>query len=302
MKQTLIIISLLLLAVCPLWSQTITPVDETPLAGDTVPAAPSESRAVPGTPVKTTPVDIDDEKPTVVLHYYDKHGEPLKEPVRFVATLDTVTKPKSKPIYPLYNGMNIGVNFGDAIFQAFGQDYGSYDIWANVSLHNWFFPTLELGVGFANDRPHSGNFTYKVKPSFYAKLGINYNFLYKSNPDYQLFFGLRCGFSSFSYDLKNVDITNDYWGEHQTMDLDGLKSTCVFGEALMGIQVKIVKNFSLGWTARWHFRMSDGEDNYSKPWFVPGYGGTSPLAVTVSAIYTFGRKPPREDPAAAQNK
>ena len=39
-----------------------------------------------------TPVDIDEKKPRTVLHYYDKHGDPLAEPVMFIATLDTVTK------------------------------------------------------------------------------------------------------------------------------------------------------------------------------------------------------------------
>lgn len=78
---------------------------------------------------KATPVDIDEDKPRTVLHYYDKHGEPLDEPVIFLAALDTVRKIKPKPIYPAYNGLNVGINFGDLIFMAFGQRYGSFDLW-----------------------------------------------------------------------------------------------------------------------------------------------------------------------------
>lgn len=244
----------------------------------------------------TTPVDVDDDKPLTVLHYYDKHGEPLQEPVRFLATLDTVQKVRSKPVYPLYNGMNFGVNIGDLIFNAFGQRYGSYDVWGKVSLFNWIFPTLELGLGYANATPAHQNYTYKVNPSLFAKIGLDYNFLYKSNPDYQVFLGLRAGVTSFSYSLLNIDISSDYWEESQKFNMKGLKSTSFFGEALVGIQVKIVRNFSLGWDLRWHFNLHTSKDSGNKPWFIPGFGGSSPASVHVSAVWTIpGPKPPKEE-------
>ena len=77
-----------------------------------------EVRKLPRPNRTITPVDIDDDKPQTVLHYYDKHGDPRPEPVMFLATLDTVVAPKSKPGYPLYNGVSVGVNFADAIFMA----------------------------------------------------------------------------------------------------------------------------------------------------------------------------------------
>lgn len=268
-------------------------------AEETVVEAPDSTSATtpamtpPGP--KSTPVDVDDDKPRTVLHYYDKHGEPLKEPVMFLATLDTVHKVKSKPIYPLYNGINIGANFGDLIFMAFGQKHASFDVWANVSLYNWIFPTVECGLGYADDTPAHSNFTYKTKPSFYAKVGLNYNFLYKSNPAYQFFVGLRAGFSSFSYDVTDITIDSGYWDETQNFSLTGLRSTSFYGEALAGLQVKIAGNFSLGWSARWHFLFHTSTDGANKPWFIPGYGGTSPFAFTVSAIWTIpSRKKPDE--------
>lgn len=236
---------------------------------------------------KSTPVDIDDDKPRTVLHFYDKHGDPLDEPVMFLATLDTVQKAKSKPVYPLYNGVNVGLNFGDLIFMAFGNRHASFDLWANVSLHNWIFPTLELGLGYADETPDKQNFTYRTKPSFYAKLGVDYNFLYKSNPDYKVFLGLRAGFSSFKYDVTDVTINSDYWDESQNLSINGLKASCFYGEALAGVQVKIVKAFSLGWTARWHFKFNKGDYRGSRPWFIPGYGGAGPFAMTVSAIFSL---------------
>lgn len=250
---------------------------------------------------RTSPVDIDDAKPRAVLHFYDKHGEPLDEPVMFLATLDTVRKVRSKPIYPAYNGMNIGVNFGDLIFMAFGQRYGSFDIHANVSLWNWLFPVVECGLGYADATPDKQNFTYKVRPSFYAKVGFNYNFLYKSSPDYQVFLGFRAGFSRFGYSLTDITIDSDFWHESQLMQINGLKATSWYGEALAGIQVKIVKSFSLGWSARWHFRFNDPSQNGNKPWFVPGYGGSFPLSMSMSAIWTIPGPSPKNSLKEGEN-
>lgn len=267
----------------------------TRVSEDIIATAPKDSVTpvqtdIPATGPKVTPVDIDDNKPRVVMHYYDQHGEPLAEPVMFLATLDTVQKAKPKPIYPLYNGINVGVNFADLIFMAFGQRSGSFDVWANVSLFNWFFPTLECGLGYINDTPDNTNFKVKSGPSFYAKLGFNYNFLYKSNPDYQLYLGFRAGFSSFKYDLDNITINSDYWGESQNFSLRGLKSTCIYGEVLLGLQVKIVSNFSLGWSARWHLKFKESEDRGNKPVFIPGYGNTGAFGFSLSAIWTIPSK------------
>jgi len=258
------------------------------VAPDSIAGAVADSIVTPRrTPRKITPVDVDDNKPTVVMHYYDKHGEPLEEPVMFLATLDTVTKVKSKPIYPLYNGVCIGVNFADAILMAAGQKHASFDLWADVSLHNWFFPVIEAGIGFADNSPKNSNFKYKGKPSFYTKIGINYNFLYKSNPDYQCFLGLRGGFSSFGYDVDNINISNGYWGEDQVINLRGLRATALYGEVLAGIKVKIYRRFSMGWSIRYHFKFRESTNSASGVWFIPGYGTNSPISFSLSAIYTI---------------
>lgn len=276
------------------------------VANDSLTVSEASADSVASGPVQRpnrtiTPVDIDDQKPTVVMHYYDKHGDPLPEPVMFLATLDTVTKPKSKPVYPLYNGVSIGANFADAILMAAGQSYGSFDVWADVSLHNWFFPVIEAGLGFANSTPENLNFSYKTKPSFYTKIGINYNFLYKSNSDYQCFFGLRAGYSNFSYEVNDVSIGSDYWGEQQTLNLKGLSGHAFYGEALAGIKVKIVKNFSLGWSLRYHFKFKTISNSLSNPWFIPGYGANSPISFSLSAIYTIPGPGRMEEPADARN-
>ena len=251
---------------------------------------------------KSSPVDVDDQRQRPVMHYFDKHGDPLDEPVMFLSSLDTVVKKEKKFYYPIYSGVNIGANFGDLIFKIFGQDYSSYDVWANVSIRNQFFPTLECGIGFANSTPDHGNFTYRCKPSFYAKIGADYNFFMRSDPGYQFHLGFRVGFAHSRYDLKNVTINSDYWGESQGFTISDIGTTCVYGEILAGLQVKIVKNFSLGWTARMHFRLHETETGYGKAWYVPGYGGNGAFGFSMSAIWSIPSKQAKEAYQRAQEE
>lgn len=237
---------------------------------------------------KITPVDNDPTKPRQpVLHYYDKHGNPLDEPVLFLADLDTVKSARPGPTYPLLQSVSIGANFFDAVMMAAGQKHASFDLWAELSLHNWIQPVMELGVGFADSHPEEGNFHYKGKPSFYGKIGVNYNFLYKSNPDYQVHVGLRGGYTSFSYDITDITVNSSYWGQSSKFSITGQKASALYGEVLGGIKVKIWKNISMGWDFRYRFKFKGSDGSNSKPWFIPGYGTTSRIGASFSLIYTI---------------
>lgn len=242
---------------------------------------------------KITPVDRDDDKPKQpVLHYYDRHGNQLKEPVLFLATLDTVKKVKAAPVFPLFSSASVGVNFFDALMKVAGQTYASFDVHADVGLHNWFFPTVEAGIGFASSSPDGGQFHFKAKPSPYVKIGMNYNFLYKSNPDYQFWVGLRAGMAHTSYDVTDMKPGYEWYSKYVT-DVYGLKCTSWYGEALAGLRVKIAGPISLGWSIRMKFFFSKARDGMMyTPWFVPGYGH-SPLGGTFSIFYTIVRKQKR---------
>lgn len=234
-----------------------------------------------------TPVDNDMTKPPQpTLHYYDKHGNPLEEPVLFLAQNDTVTSSRPKPVYPLLYSASLGFNFFDGVMNLFGQSFSSYDIQASLSLHNWFEPIIEFGIGYADNHPENGNFRYKTKPSFYGKLGINYNFMYKSNPDYQVYLGLRCGYTKFNYEITDITINSDYWGQSDHFSITGQSAYSFYGQAVAGLKVKIWKWFSLGWNIRYGFKIKQTAGSNSNPWFIPGYG-TGALSASFSLIYTL---------------
>lgn len=312
---TLSVLTLLALLCLPLLSRADSIPDSIPtkdsavdVVSDSIPGKASVVDSIPRKVVrKVTPVDIDPDKPRQpTLHYYDKHGNPLPEPVMFLTETDTVSTPSPRSPYPLYDGINIGLNFFDAILRIAGQTHSSFDLWANVSLHNWFFPTVEVGVGFGNNKPEDGNFNYKAKLSPYFKIGLDYNFLYKSNPDYQAFIGLRAGVSTYRYDITDITVSSGYWQQTGKYEILNQRATSLYGEALAGLRVKIWKCLSMGWTIRYHFPFHTklpeplgGSKPGSDPWFIPGYGAGSPLSFTFSLIFNLpGHK--RELPASAQ--
>lgn len=234
---------------------------------------------------KITPVDNDPNKPKQpALHYYDKHGNLLEEPVLFLAETDTVAGVKPGPVYPLLYSASVGLNFFDGVMWLFGQRHASYDITASLSLHNWIEPTVEMGIGYANSHPENSNFTYVAHPSFYAKIGANYNFLYKSNPDYQFYLGLRLGYSNFSYEIKDVTVESDYWGQTNHFTIADQRANSFYGQAVAGLKVKIWKRIAMGWSFRYGFMIKQGNPTNSVPWFIPGYG-TRALNATFSIIY-----------------
>lgn len=257
------------------------------------PSLDSLSATTPKAPErKVTPIqNTDNLTPKPILHYYDQHGKPLKEPVAVWVEEDTV-KVDRAPKAPLFNGVTVGVNFFDAILRIAGQSYANYNVSGTVDLHNWFFPTLELGLGFADATPKDKNYHYKNNASLFTRIGIDYNFLYNSNPDYKALFGLRCGFSSFSYDITDVTIPNDYWNkEPDRPALPKQKANAFWGEVSAGLQVKIWRNISMGWAFRYKFRFHTSDSANSSPWFIPGFGArNAPLSATFSISYTFGNR------------
>lgn len=196
---------------------------------------------------------------------------------------------KIYPHYPKLTELSLGLNFGDAILMAFGQKYSSFDVSATLNMWNRFQPVLIVGLGRAKDTPDDMNYTYTGKLSPYFKIGANYNFLFKNEPKYQLYAGVRLGFSPFKYDITNVNISNPYWGEYDyNYQLKGISSTALWGEFLAGLKVNIASNWSLGWEAKFHGMFKCKKNDNGNPWYIPGYGTRNgKWAFGLSLYYTI---------------
>ena len=190
--------------------------------------------------------------------------------------------------YPRLTDLSIGINLAEPLFMAFGQGYASADVSATLNMWNRVQPAVELGLGWAKNAPDDMNFTYKGKPSPYFKIGANYNFLFKNSPDYQVLLGLRLGYSTFSYDVTDVRYVNSYWNEDIHFAIKGEHSHALWGEAGLGLKVKLWDRVAMGWMIRYHGIFDYGKNANSRPWFIPGYGPRgSSLGLSLSIFYTL---------------
>lgn len=244
------------------------------------PSAPkTQTTETPATPVQPL-VDKDGNKlaprPASVVEQRDMEGH-----VVLIDTIlgreyhDTILVDAPKKIYPLFHAVSVGVNVWDMAARAFGQSYGLGAVWAELSLYNWLKPYVEVGLGSANHMPKDESYRYKSSVAPFFKIGMNYNFLYNSNPRYSVYAGLRYGITSFSYRVDDVTTGNGYWQESEIINVPKQKATAGYAEALVGLRVEITSGVSLGWEIKWHSLLHEGTHFYGNPWYIPGYGTRS---------------------------
>ncbi len=225
----------------------------------------------------------------LVQYRDDKGNVVLVDTITGREIIDSTAMPVVPPmIYPLVFDASVGVNLWDPLMRAFGQSYGLIGFSAHFNMHNRYIAAFEFGLGEANNTPADNNYTYHSPLAPYFKIGMDYNFLYNSNPDYQVFAGVRYGFSPFKWTLRDVTVDGSYWDEPSVMKFPELNSTAGYLEFLFGIKVKIYKQISMGWTFRYHRLLHYGPKTNGKPWYVPGYGSSnSSIGASLSVFYTL---------------
>lgn len=197
-----------------------------------------------------------------------------------------------KYLHPKFNGITIGADLFSPISNLIGQKYGNYELSVDAGFYNRFYPIYEFGISYANDTPDGANYTYKLSPSFYNRVGLNYNMLYNKNIPGIFYIGLRYGFSFAKYDLSNITVSSPYWEEIQT-NLSIPKSTSVahWGELLLGLQVKLYKGLMMGWSVRYKILFSAQQKSDAKQWIIPGFGkSNNPLGFNFTINYRFSPK------------
>lgn len=190
-------------------------------------------------------------------------------------------------IYPLFHAVTIGVDIWDPVMRLIGTEYGGIGFWGELSLHNRFKPIFELGVSTADISPDNLNYTFKSPMAPYFKIGCNYNILYNSNPDYQLLFGLRYGFTPFNFTVENISSNNDYW-DNPLFDIPKQSATVGYYEIVASIKVRLFKNVSAGWAIKYHTVLHESKCTYGEPMYIPGYGKrNNRITGSFSIMYTL---------------
>lgn len=187
---------------------------------------------------------------------------------------------------PLYNGISIGMDLFGIGSKLFGGDFLSSEVSIDANLKNRFFPVIEIGYGHTDATDDDYGIHYKSSAP-YARIGLDYNTMSKKRSDSFLFVGMRYGFTAFKYDVQAPDLQDPIWGGSVPFNYNGISSRAHWMELLVGIKVKIVKNFRMGWTLRYKARFSVKDDINSTPWYIPGYGSnkSTNFGFTYNLIY-----------------
>lgn len=197
-----------------------------------------------------------------------------------------------KYLHPKFNGITLGADIFTPVANLVGQKFGNYEMSIDAGFYNRFFPIYEFGISYANEQPDGGNYRYKVYPSFYNRIGMNYNILYNKDIPGMFYVGLRYGFSFANYELTDITVSSPYW-EVTKNGLSIPKSTSVahWGELLLGLQVKLYKGLMMGWSVRYKLLFADSNKGDAKQWIIPGFGkSNSPLGVGFTINYRFSPK------------
>lgn len=263
----------------------------------------SASQGLQGKNENKNPADsIDYSK---LAHMHDERGNViLVDTITGQEVPDTTATPQSKipkMQQPLFYAAAVSVDVWDPVMRLFGQHYGLLEFSGELNLHNRYIPVVEVGLGQSSYTPEDNNYTYKVPVTPYVRVGCNYNFIYNSNPDYMAFAGLRFGWSHFSYEVNDVRLSSDYWGESATFNLPRQTSNVTYMQVLFGIRVKVLGPVSMGWCIRYKAKLHESEAAYGRPWYIPGYGSRNGAVTGSFAItYTLPLKKKEIEPAIAE--
>ena len=105
-----------------------------------------------------------------------------------------------KDSIPFFRGFAVGADVAGALQMQLG-DYGQYEAFLRVNLHDQYFPTLELGYGKASHEDDIvTGISYRTKAPYF-RLGADVNLLKKKHTGNRIFVGLRYGFTSYKIDL-----------------------------------------------------------------------------------------------------
>lgn len=222
----------------------------------------------------------------------DSHGHVIMVDTitgrEFVDTTRMASDTIPKMIYPLFHSASLSVDFFQAAMRAAGQHHGLVSFAAELNLHNRYLPVFEVGLGQAKHKPDDNNYTYSTPLSTFFKIGMNYNFLYNSNPDYLVMAGMRYGFSPFKWSVTDITQQPGYWDEPIEYGFKSVSATVGYFELHFGVRIKIVNNFSLGWSIIYHTILHENSSPHGKPWYIPGYGSRGgAFGASFSLTYTL---------------
>jgi outer membrane receptor protein involved in Fe transport len=80
------------------------------------------------------------------------------------------------------------------------------------------------------------------------------------------------GYSPFSYNYKNISVTDVYWNQTVSQDIENIKTSRTWLELVAGVRVEIAKNIFMGWSVRNKKLFGTDLPGELSPYYIPCFG------------------------------
>lgn len=195
-------------------------------------------------------------------------GEQPK-PTKYV--VDSIAVKQTEQTF--FQGFTLSADVLGPILKA-SSDYGVMEGALRLNLKNTYFPIVEAGYAICETTNEDTHISYKTKAPF-LRAGLDINMLKDKWQDNKLYIGARYGISAFSYDISGPAKQDPIWGGSVPIDFQEISTSAHWIELVAGVQVKIWRNFHMGWSVRFKSAINKGQTDYGTPYYIPGYGTTT---------------------------
>ena len=172
---------------------------------------------------------------------------------------------------------------------SFINDGTSGEVALEANLGDRFFPVVEAGYGGIDMTDENFGIHYKSYAPYF-RAGLNYNFSYvkgkTQRPNY-VYGAARFACSKMDYDVASPPLHDPVWGGELPFARNDVSGFASWMELGVGVNVKIWKQFRMGWSVRYKARINVVNSGNSNVGYIPGFGNNrhTCFGATYSLIY-----------------
>lgn len=189
---------------------------------------------------------------------------------------------------PVVSSITVSADLFGYMYSIFSNGISWSELTFDIGFKKQFYPTIEAGFAKSDSESKSKNgITYYTKAPYF-RIGMDYNMQHHKHRDYFIVLGFRYGYSSFDYTVNGMHFSNPYHGSDLDFNISNAHATAHWGELIFGLRSMFWKNIGMSWSLRYKFPFSITKNEYSKPWYVPGYGINRESAIMGTYKIMFG--------------
>ncbi len=171
-----------------------------------------------------------------------------------------------------------------------------FEIIGDIDVYKYF---VTAEYGWSKRQIVTEEFDYRNSGS-YARIGVDYNFIYSDEDDHVIFYGLRYARSFFT-ETFDYTIDDEYYGSFDLSE-ENPDGRAHWWEMNVGLKAKIWKQLYIGWTGRFKFAKKAAASGDLNVYEIPGFGLAADKSRWGFNYYIYYRFPFRNKPRILPKK